>query len=69
MAYFKVVMYSCKIFGSYPRHHEHAKDFFCSSLMFKKVYLPVFKFSNRLVTSGLSNEQSKTGVVIISTAS
>ena len=64
-------MYSCKIFGIYPRNHEHARDisrkkiFF--SLIFEKVYLPVSKSSDTLIISGLMIDDKNTGVVNIST--
>ena len=58
-------MYMCKYFGSYPRNFEHKKDFqkYFSSLIFETVYLPVAKFSNGIITSGLNNGRSKTNVV------
>ena len=61
-------MHSCKLFGNYSRNHECKKDFKnVSWLISEKVYLPLCKFSNRMMTSGLNNGQSKTGVVNMST--
>ena len=37
------------------------------SLIFKRVYLPFSKFSNRMITSELNNGRSKTDVVLMST--
>ena len=55
-------MYICRLFGSqYPCNHEHARDFqtIFSSLISKNVYLPVSKFSNTIITSGLNNGDEK----------
>ena len=56
-------MYIYKLCGSYPRNYIHTKDF---QKLPKMVYLPVFKFSNRMITSELNNAQS-IGVVNMST--
>ena len=62
-------MYSCKLFGSYPRNHEYARGFHknFSWLTFKKVNLPAPKFSSRMTISELNNGPPKTGVVNMST--
>ena len=44
------------VFGIYPHNHKHARDFKNKdfhSFLFGKVYLPVSKFSSRLITSRL----------------
>ena len=62
-------MYTCKLFGVYPRnpriYEGFPKKVFFS--YFKKVYIPLSKFSNRIIISGLNNGRSKIGVVSMST--
>ena len=70
IAYFKVVIYSCELFGIYPRTHERKRDLkkVFSWIISKKVYPPPCEFSNRMMASGLNNGRLKTGVVNMSTA-
>ena len=69
ISYVRVVTYSCKSLSSNRRNHEHARDFQrkFSSLIFEEVYLTVYKFLNRMITSGLNNVRSKTDVVKMTT--
>ena len=69
MAYFKVVMHSCELFGTYSRDHERKRDFQKNFPweIFEKIFLPLCKFSNRMMTSGLNNGRSEIGIVNMST--
>ena len=62
-------MYNGKFCGSYLRNHEHTKDFQekCPCLTFEKVYLPVSRFGNKMITARLNDARPKTGVVSMST--
>ena len=53
------------LYDGYPRYHQHTNDFqnIFPRLIFNIFHLPVFKFSNRMITFGLNNGRSKTGVV------
>ena len=63
-------MYSAGLYSSYPstgpRTHEECPKKF-SWRISKKVYLPVSKFSNRMITSGLNNGRLNTSDVNMST--
>ena len=62
-------MHSTKLFRTYPRNHEHKRNFRKEFpwLISKNVYLSLCKFSNRTLISGLNNGRLKTGVVNLST--
>ena len=62
-------MHKCKSSSSYPRNQERTGDFQneFSWLMFKAVCLPVYKFFNGMIASGLNNGRSKTDVINMST--
>ena len=66
---YKIVMYSYRLCVSYCCDHEHTSNFEkqFSWLISKKVYLPLFQFSNGMITSELNNRQSKTNVANMST--
>ena len=61
-------MNCCRLCGSYHRDHEHKrllKHF--PWLTSEKVYLPLYRLSNTVITCGLNNAGSKNGVVNMST--
>ena len=64
-------MYSCTLFRIYPSNQYYARDLqtIFSSPMSKKLYQHVYKFSNRIITSGPNNVRSKTGAVDMFTPS
>ena len=51
-----------RLCDGYPQHTSDFQNIF-AWLIFKIFHLPVYKFSNRMISSGLNNGRSKTGAV------
>ena len=61
-------MHTCKLHDIYSRNHKRKRNFQNKIpwLIFKRVYLYLCKFSSRMMTPGLNNGRSNTGVVNMS---
>ena len=57
-------MHSCRFCSSHSRNNERTENFKkILWLISKNVHLPVLKFSNRIITSRLNDQQYETGRV------